>query len=60
MEAAAIAVPDPKYGEVVGAWVVRQPHKELSRQELRKFVSTKMNPQVRRYFVAHKDFHQAS
>ncbi|RPD78859.1 acyl-CoA synthetase [Lentinus tigrinus ALCF2SS1-7] len=36
-EAAVIAVPDPKYGEVVGAWLVREPHstpitKEVARR----------------------------
>jgi acyl-CoA synthetase (AMP-forming)/AMP-acid ligase II len=49
LEAAAIAVPDPVYGEVVGAWVVRRPgsHPPLSREDVRKHVSNGMNPQVR-------------
>lgn len=58
MEAAVVAVPDAKYGEVVGAWVVRQPRAELTRQELRKFVNTNMNPQVSRYAMIHKNFHK--
>lgn len=47
-EAAAVAVPDAKLGEVVGAWVVREPHASLSREEVRRAVAAGMNPQVRR------------
>ena len=47
-EAAAVSVPDTRFGEVVGAWVVLEPHTELSREEVRKQVSENMNPQVRR------------
>ena len=49
-EAAAVAVPDAAYGEVVGAWVVREPHAgalSLSREDVRRAVSQGMNPQVR-------------
>ncbi|EPQ53656.1 acetyl-CoA synthetase-like protein [Gloeophyllum trabeum ATCC 11539] len=45
-EAAAVAVPDTRYGEVVGAWIVRQPDAPaVSREEIRKWVSVRMNPQ---------------
>ncbi|KDR72597.1 hypothetical protein GALMADRAFT_252749 [Galerina marginata CBS 339.88] len=44
-EAAAIAVPDPKYGEVVGAWIVREPNTGISRQGVRRSVTDSMNPQ---------------
>ncbi|KAF9564483.1 acetyl-CoA synthetase-like protein [Agrocybe pediades] len=45
-EAAAVAVPDAKFGEVVGAWIVREPHHPpISRQEVRDYVSGNMNPQ---------------
>ncbi|PBK94725.1 acetyl-CoA synthetase-like protein [Armillaria gallica] len=45
-EAAAIAVPDTRYGEVVGAWVVRAPgHDDISKEEVRNAVSDAMNPQ---------------
>ena len=46
-EAAAIAVPDAKYGEVVGIWIVREPHTRISRDDVRSCVSKVMNPQVR-------------
>lgn len=46
LEAAAVSVPDAQFGEVVGAWVVRQPNVTISRQEVRKCVSDNMNPQV--------------
>jgi acyl-coenzyme A synthetase/AMP-(fatty) acid ligase len=48
-EAAAVSVPDTKYGEVVGVWIVRQPSGEgssLTRSEVRKWVTEGMNPQV--------------
>ena len=45
-EAAAVAVPDDKYGEVVGAWVVREPHTTITREELRQRVARDINPQV--------------
>ncbi|KAI5834010.1 acetyl-CoA synthetase-like protein [Schizophyllum commune Tattone D] len=44
-EAAAIAVPDTKYGEVVGAWIAREPGTEVSRAEVRRAVADAMNPQ---------------
>lgn len=45
-EAAAVAVPDTQYGEVVGAWIVRAPgHDDISKEEVRKAVSDAMNPQ---------------
>ena len=46
-EAAAVAVPDAKYGEVVGVWIVREPHTHISRDDVRSCVSKVMNPQVR-------------
>ncbi|KAK2461010.1 hypothetical protein APHAL10511_006951 [Amanita phalloides] len=48
LEAAAIAVPDNKFGEVVGAWVVRRPGKvggALTREAVARVVSERMNPQ---------------
>lgn len=50
-EAAAVAVPDAKFGEVVGAWIVREPHTNISREELRRRVTKSMNPQV--HFIAY-------
>ncbi|KAF9041277.1 hypothetical protein BJ165DRAFT_1488144 [Panaeolus papilionaceus] len=48
-EAAAVAVPDKKYGEVVGAWIVRESTTTncppISREQLRELVSRNMNPQ---------------
>ncbi|EJD05486.1 acetyl-CoA synthetase-like protein [Fomitiporia mediterranea MF3/22] len=44
-EAAAVAVPDPKYGEVVGAWITLADNASLSREEIRKWVAEEMNPQ---------------
>jgi len=44
-EAAAVAVPDDVYGEVVGAWVVREPHTSMTREQLRESVAATMNPQ---------------
>ncbi|TDL24641.1 acetyl-CoA synthetase-like protein [Rickenella mellea] len=49
-EAAVIAVPDPKYGEVVGAWIVRQNSADaaispLTREDVRVWVAEGMNPQ---------------
>jgi acyl-CoA synthetase (AMP-forming)/AMP-acid ligase II len=46
LEAAAVSVPDTIYGEVVGAWIVRQPKGFISREEVRKCISDNMNPQV--------------
>ena len=47
-ESAAVAVPDERYGEVVGAWIVRQPGdpSRLTREEIKQWVSGGMNPQV--------------
>jgi len=46
-EAAVIAVPDSKYGEVVGAWIVRNADApRLSRQDIHQWVGKEMNPQV--------------
>ena len=47
-EAAAIAVPDEKYGEVVGAWIVREPGSSdnLTKENVREWVAEGMNPQV--------------
>lgn len=44
-EAAVIAVPDQRYGEVVGAWIVREKGTNQSREEVRKWVADEMNPQ---------------
>ncbi|OSX63486.1 hypothetical protein POSPLADRAFT_1180411 [Postia placenta MAD-698-R-SB12] len=46
-EAAAVAVPDERYGEVVGAWVVREPTalSTLTREDVRALVADNMNPQ---------------
>lgn len=46
-EAAVIAVPDTKYGEVVGVWIVRKSGTNPSRDEIRNWVAEGMNPQVR-------------
>lgn len=47
-EAAVVSVPDAKYGEVVGAWVVlEEAHRgKIQKEGVRKIVSTGMNPQV--------------
>lgn len=45
-EAAAVAVPDDHLGEVVGAWIVREPGTKLSKEEVRALVAQGMNPQV--------------
>jgi acyl-CoA synthetase (AMP-forming)/AMP-acid ligase II len=45
LEAAAVAVPDEQFGEVVGAWVVRQPNGHISREEVRRSVGESINPQ---------------
>ncbi|KAJ7268374.1 hypothetical protein C8J57DRAFT_1325005 [Mycena rebaudengoi] len=44
-EAAVVSVPDTKYGEVVGAWIVRKPGAHISREAVRQTVSHSMNPQ---------------
>ncbi|KAJ3567841.1 hypothetical protein NP233_g6099 [Leucocoprinus birnbaumii] len=44
-EAAAVSVPDSKYGEVVGAWIVRTPGTAVTREEIRSSVARSMNPQ---------------
>ncbi|KAJ7151137.1 hypothetical protein C8R46DRAFT_1358051 [Mycena filopes] len=46
-EVAVVAVPDAKYGEVVGAWVVRRKSSSsiASREEIRASVARGMNPQ---------------
>lgn len=41
-------MPDPKYGEVVGAWIVREAQTAISKEETRRVVADGMNPQVRR------------
>jgi acyl-CoA synthetase (AMP-forming)/AMP-acid ligase II len=46
-EAAVVSVPDLKYGEVVGAWIIREPGKDVvSREDVRMAVVGSMNPQV--------------
>ncbi|KAK1232984.1 hypothetical protein PQX77_003898 [Marasmius sp. AFHP31] len=44
-ESAAVAVPDKRYGEVVGAWIVRAPGSTINREDVRRVVSQGMNPQ---------------
>ncbi|KAJ6449425.1 hypothetical protein C8R47DRAFT_999222 [Mycena vitilis] len=44
-EAAVVAVPDSRYGEVVGAWIVRKRGSTISRETVRATVSRSMNPQ---------------
>ncbi|KAF8662371.1 hypothetical protein AX16_001176 [Volvariella volvacea WC 439] len=44
-EAAVVAVPDPKYGEVVGAWIVREHTHHHEREDVRRCVAGGMNPQ---------------
>lgn len=44
-EAAAVAVPDARYGEVVGAWIVRSKGSDITRQEVKRIVAEYMNPQ---------------
>ena len=49
-EAAAVAVPDERYGEVVGAWVLRAPTSgsaatPIKPEEVRSVVAQGMNPQ---------------
>jgi acyl-CoA synthetase (AMP-forming)/AMP-acid ligase II len=46
VEAAAISVPDAKYGEVVGAWIVLRDGATLTREDVRAVVARGMNPQV--------------
>lgn len=49
LEAAAVAVPDDKYGEVVGAWIVRRvgtAGDALTREAVRRAVTERINPQV--------------
>lgn len=47
-EAAAVSVPDARFGEVVGAWIVLEEsyRGKIQKEDVRKIVSTKMNPQV--------------
>ncbi|CAE6434966.1 unnamed protein product [Rhizoctonia solani] len=46
VEAAAIAVPDKRFGEVVGVWILLRPDaKSFTRQEAIDWVKTRMNPQ---------------
>lgn len=55
-EAAAVAVPDNKYGEVVGAFIVREPSSQSktrpSKEAVRTWVAEGMNPQVSLFFNA--------
>ncbi|TFY79539.1 hypothetical protein EWM64_g4473 [Hericium alpestre] len=45
LEAAVVAVPDARYGEVVGAWIVPKPDTSLTREHVRQVVHEGMNPQ---------------
>jgi acyl-coenzyme A synthetase/AMP-(fatty) acid ligase len=47
VEAAVIAIPDERFGEVVGVWILlRRDTKSLTRREIVDWVKMKMNPQV--------------
>lgn len=46
VEAAAVSVPDKRYGEVVGAWIKLKDGVTLTRESVRKIVWESMNPQV--------------
>lgn len=47
MEAAVIAVPDARFGEVVGAWILlRKEAATLDREDVVNWVKGRMNPQV--------------
>ena len=50
-EAAAVAVPDTKFGEVVGAWIVLEPGKTMSKEDVQQVVRGNMNPQVRLFYI---------
>jgi hypothetical protein len=54
LEAAAIAVPEPRFGEVVGVFLVRDRkagvHANLDGRIVREWVVSKMNPQAGRSF----------
>ncbi|KAL5498673.1 hypothetical protein ACEPAH_2028 [Sanghuangporus vaninii] len=50
-EAAAVSVPDRMYGEVVGAWIVREEGTQISREAVRKWVAEGMNPQESLLFI---------
>ena len=47
-EAAVVSVPDTRYGEVVGAWIVLEEGHggRVQKEDVRKIVSAGMNPQV--------------
>lgn len=47
-EAAVVSVPDVKFGEVVGAWIVLEEayRGKIQKEDVRKIVCMKMNPQV--------------
>ncbi|KAG8709251.1 hypothetical protein FRC09_000779 [Ceratobasidium sp. 395] len=52
VEAAAIAVPDARFGEVVGVWILlRRGATPLSQQDVTDWVKVKMNPQNAPSFV---------
>ncbi|EMD34787.1 hypothetical protein CERSUDRAFT_116973 [Gelatoporia subvermispora B] len=46
-EAAVVSVPDPRFGETVGTWIVRAPSAKepLTRANVKAFVAGRMNPQ---------------
>ena len=55
-EAAAISVPDEKFGEVVGIWIVRETVSDINNEyigplEVRAWIKDKMNPQVSLFLV---------
>lgn len=47
-EAAAVSVPDDKFCEVVGTWIVLEEsyRGKVQKEDVRSIVSTAMNPQV--------------
>ena len=54
-EAAVVAVPDDKFGETVGVWIVKSSDAEmqnLSRKDVKQWVTAEMNPQVSEVAIA--------
>lgn len=49
LEAAAVAIPDERYGEVVGTFIVRRSGSKLTEKAVRESVTSVMNPQVRNF-----------
>lgn len=56
LEVSVVGVPDEKYGEVVGAFVVPANHKTsetVDKEELRRWVREKLSHHLGTYFVFH-------